>query len=397
MIQSFCCVIPVYSHSPAQPVQDVIRRTLAVTPQVLVVDDVPGDVSFDEFYAAAGVEVIRHTTRTGVGGIFKTALAHLSKRGIAYMITMDPTGQCFPEDLPRFIAYLHKKQPFTITVGCRDFKISTQGKTPEQRLRKLANLMFRLETGLKTNDSLSNYCVYPVHFIKRLKIASDAANFQTELLTRAAWANAEIRSLRVRFLYKKEAPQQWTNLMVHLKLLGLRLLPCKKQTLHAREKMHFSLFRPKQFFSYLLRENATPGELAAAAFTGTYCAVLPLFGLHTPVVLYFATVFRLNKFLAFMIQHPFVLLPITPFLCIELGYLMRNGSWLTDISLQTVCCELHLRIWEWLLGSLVLAPVFAVLSALITYFSAAHLQKRIRLNFWAKQRKILTENKTELK
>ena len=153
----------------------------------------------------------------------------------------------------------------------------------------------------------------------------------------------------------------------------------------------------KQFFSYLLKENASPGELAAAAFTGTYCAVLPLFGLHTPVVLYFATVFRLNKFLAFMIQHPFVLLPITPFLCIELGYLMRHGQWLTDISLQTVFYEIHYRILEWLLGSLVLAPVFAVLSAVITYFSAAYLQKKIRLNFWAKQRKILTENKTETK
>ena len=152
--------------------------------------------------------------------------------------------------------------------------------------------------------------MYPVHFIKRLKINPASCDFRTELLARAVWANAELRSLRIRFAPRETTEPAAKAASAHLRLIGARLLPCKKQTLRKREKFHFSLLHPKQFFTYLLQENATPGELAAAAFTGTYCAVLPLFGLHTPVVLYFSTVFRLNKFLAFMIQHPFVLLPM---------------------------------------------------------------------------------------
>ncbi len=396
MIRPYCCVIPVFSSDNIAVVRDVICRTRLVTPHLLVVDDASGytaelqTVSTDQ-----AVELIRHETPEGISGVFQTALALLSKRGISCMITMDQTGQCFPEDLPRFLSYLHQKDSATITIGCRDFITDTKKSIPDLPKRKIANVLFRLETGLKTTDAGSNFCIYPVHFIKCLKVNPASGDFRTELLTRAIWANADVRSLRVRFSPNADAVQPGLNTGTHLKLLGQRLLPCKKQTLRTKEKFHFSLLHPKQFFDYLLKENATPGELAAAAFTGTYCAVLPLFGLHTPVVLYFATVFRLNKFLAFMIQHPFVLLPVTPFLCIELGYLMRHGEWLTDISLQTVFYELHYRILEWLLGSLVLAPVFAVLSAVITYFSAAYLQKKIRLNFWAKQRKILTENKSD--
>lgn len=397
MIRSFCCVLPVFSENDPVVIRSVIERTLAVTPHLLVVDDASGDSELALFCTERSVELVRHDMETGISGIFQTATALLSRRGISCMITLDPTGVCFPEDLPRFTSYLHKKEPYTITIGCRDFSVPSQNGIATSWQRKLIRFLFRLETGLKSSDAGSPFCVYPVNFIKRLKLNPHVRDYRMELLVRSVWANANVRSLRVRFAAAPEMQPDRIGFFTHLKLIGLRLLPCKKQTLCSGEKFHFSFLHPKPFFDYLLKENATPGELAAAAFTGTYCAVLPLFGLHTPVVLYFATVFRLNKFLAFMIQHPFVLLPVTPFLCIELGYLMRHGAWLTNISLQTVCYEIHYRILEWLLGSLVLAPVFAVLSAVITYFSAAYLQKKIRLNFWAKQRKILTENKTEPK
>ena len=292
----------------------MIRRTKAVTPHILVIDDASEDEDLAAYYAGTDVEVIRHAKLEGPGGMFRTAVNILSGRGISCMITMDPTGQCFPEDLPRFFSYLHEKEEPTITIGCRDFFVPANLKAPDLHNRKLANFLFRLETGLKTTDALSGFCAYPVHYIKRLKIKNNVSDFQAELLIRAIWANLKIRSLRVRFAPLSTEKQRKPDLLTNLKLIGLRLLPCPKQTLRSREKFDFSLFHPKQFFSYLLKENATPGELAAAAFTGTYCAVLPLFGLHTPVVLYFATVFRLNRFLAFMIQHPFVLLPVTPFL-----------------------------------------------------------------------------------
>ena len=72
--------------------------------------------------------------------------------------------------------------------------------------------------------------------------------------------------------------------------------------------------------------------------------------------------------------------PLSPFLCIELGYRMRNGAWLTELTLQSGVKELHLRLYEWFLGSLILAPFWGIVSGILVYFITLFLQKRRRRN-----------------
>ncbi len=122
-----------------------------------------------------------------------------------------------------------------------------------------------------------------------------------------------------------------------------------------------------------MSENSTPGALAAAAGVGTLLAVLPLLGLHGVVILYAAARLHLNKLMAFNIQHIFMP-PLTPFLCIELGYYLRHGRFLTEFTMQTLFEQGVSRIAEWLLGSLILAPVFAVITSGIVYFTALAVQ-----------------------
>jgi hypothetical protein len=92
------------------------------------------------------------------------------------------------------------------------------------------------------------------------------------------------------------------------------------------------------------------------------------------VILYVCIRLNLNKIMALAIQNLYMP-PFTPFLCIELGYFMRHGTFLREASLQTIVRELPYRFWEWLLGSLVIAPIAAILSGLITYVTAKRLQK----------------------
>ena len=79
--------------------------------------------------------------------------------------------------------------------------------------------------------------------------------------------------------------------------------------------------------------------------------------------------------MAFNIQHLFMP-PLTPFLCIEAGYFLRHGCFLTEFTMRTIVSEGLSRIWEWLLGSLILAPLFAILTGCTVYFTAALWQKR---------------------
>ena len=79
--------------------------------------------------------------------------------------------------------------------------------------------------------------------------------------------------------------------------------------------------------------------------------------------------------MALAIQNLFMP-PLSPFLCIEAGYWMRHGRLWTDFTLRTCVGEMHHRILEWLLGSLVLAPLFAVAVWAAVFFIASAVRRR---------------------
>ena len=93
------------------------------------------------------------------------------------------------------------------------------------------------------------------------------------------------------------------------------------------------------------------------------------------VILYCCIRLKLNKVMALAIQNLFMP-PLSPFLCIELGYFLRHGRWWTEFTLQTCLAEMHHRLLEWLLGSLVLAPLFAAVVWFIVYSIAAIIQRK---------------------
>ncbi len=56
---------------------------------------------------------------------------------------------------------------------------------------------------------------------------------------------------------------------------------------------------------------------------------------------------------------------------------MRNGRWLTDVNPNTVFGQLPARLFEWLLGSLIVAPIAAALIGIIVFSAAQIFRKRI--------------------
>ena len=133
------------------------------------------------------------------------------------------------------------------------------------------------------------------------------------------------------------------------------------------------LLHPICLLRRLLGENADPAGLAASAAVGTFLAVLPLVGVHMAVIVYVCIRLKLNKVMALVIQNLFMP-PVSPFLCIEAGYFLRHGTWWTDFTLQNCLGELHCRIWEWFLGSLLLAPLWAAVMWCMVYLAARCVQ-----------------------
>ncbi len=116
----------------------------------------------------------------------------------------------------------------------------------------------------------------------------------------------------------------------------------------------------------LLMESLLPHQLAAAAALGVFLGTLPLIACHTIAIIFAATLLRLNK-VAAVAASQFCMPPVVPALCVEAGHYMRHGAFLTEISMETLGYQAAERLLEYVLGSLVLAPILAVAAGGITY------------------------------
>lgn len=67
-----------------------------------------------------------------------------------------------------------------------------------------------------------------------------------------------------------------------------------------------------------------------------------------------------------------------PALCIEIGYFLRHGHFLTEVSLTTLGYQALERVYEWFLGSLVLGPVLAFAGGCTIYLMAVVLKEGMK-------------------
>ena len=378
------CVIPVYNH--ADTLVKVVARAQQHLP-VVVVDDGSTDLQKRHLRALekSGARMLRPEVNQGKGAAILTALNLARQVNIDYIITLDADGQHFPEDLPKFINAIENTQEETLFIGCRQF----QENVPRSSRfgRAFANFWLRVETGETCDDCQSGFRAYPVEATLKLGCHARRYAFEAEVLARAVWGGIKLQDLPIQVFYPKRRIShfdKWRDNLrltaTHTALVCRRLLPWPTQwvvrTPKPKPQVLPLLRHPLRTLKELSMQNATPGGLAAAAAVGTLIAVLPIFGLHTIVILYVAARLHLNQVMAFSIQHLFAP-PLSPFLCIELGYYLRHRHFLTELSLQTVVKELHLRILDWFVGSLVLGPVFAVLTGTTIFFLAMLMRRHI--------------------
>ncbi|MHB8707502.1 MAG: DUF2062 domain-containing protein, partial [Desulfuromonadales bacterium] len=130
-----------------------------------------------------------------------------------------------------------------------------------------------------------------------------------------------------------------------------------------------SVLRPLRSIRQLLTEHLSPWQLAAAAALGVFLGTLPLIAAHTIAILFAASYLRLNK-VAAVSASQLCIPPLVPALCIETGYYLRNGRFLTEFTLETLGRQGLARLYEWLLGSLLLAPLLALSVGGVVYLLA---------------------------
>jgi uncharacterized protein (DUF2062 family) len=134
----------------------------------------------------------------------------------------------------------------------------------------------------------------------------------------------------------------------------------------------------------LLTEKLDPSRAAAAVFLGIFIGITPIYGFHTLAAVGVALLFRLNKPLTVagtFISNP-LLQPFIVFSSVELGCLLRNGSF-QPLSLSDLAkASTHLsreQLFIWIIGSLALGILVGGVGAAATAV-VVHLHRKSSAN-----------------
>ena len=379
---SIWCVIPVYNNGGT--VEQVARGCREQLKHVLVVDDGCTDVNVAALFADSDIEVLAHDTNLGKGQALLSGLKYVQERDGEWMIAVDADGQHNPDDIPFFFPMIGK-HPDSIIIGARDF--SGENIPGGSKFgRKFSNFWIKLECGVAVSDSQSGFRAYPVELLSKMNLKGSRYDFEVEVLSKAVWHGLKLVDVPISVHYPPKEERishfdQWKdNVRLsgrHSLLVARRLLPWphKKLVKPDSNDWKYLVKHPSKFLAVLLKENSSPTELGVAAGVGLLLATLPLVACHTVAILYVSTKLNLNRLLALNIQH-LCAPPFVPLACIALGFYIRNGHWLGVEELKAFTSNLHQHLLNWLVGSLVLAPLLAVLGGIIVFFIAARIQRK---------------------
>lgn len=336
----------------------------------------------------SGLDIWIYKASRGInrGNSILAATQTARQKGKSHLLILENDESYTADDLQKIFSYV-QKFPDAIISGKRNF-IKTNESWSHHSWRQLSNFWFRLQTKQALKDSTSSLRVYPIYIFDHLKLYQKGLSFEVEVLVKSSWANLTLKEVELDKYYRsphhrgnfiKRLLQVFyiTILNFHYTMRSITPIPHRTIVSPKENGVNISILRPLQSLKALLTENKSPKQLAAAGGLGVFLGTLPLIGLHTMLILFTSNFFRLNK-VAAVSASQLCMPPIVPALCIEAGYYIRHGTFLTEISLETIGYQAFERLFEWFIGSLVLAPLFSIIIGFAIYLTAKLIKSKKR-------------------
>jgi uncharacterized protein (DUF2062 family) len=388
--ESFNPVAVAPTFNNARTLGVVVDGVLDLGLPLLVVNDGSTDETPGVLAARKGITVLTHSRNCGKAAALRSAFSAAMEMGFTHAVTLDTDGQHDPAEIPRLLGQA-RQSPQSLVLGLRDE--SAPGYPGKSRLgRRVSNLFIRMESGVRVEDSQCGMRVYPLGLVRAVKTYAGRFGFETEIVTRAAWAGCEIVEVPVacRYLPPGERVSHlrpWLDSFraagMHARLLARALLPwphhpqwpLRETEVHqpkekaARRFLHW--INPVEAWRRARRDRVRRDEFAAGVATGAFIGNLPAYGVHAFIGLYAAKRLHLHP-VAVVLGTQISTPPLGPILnaaAIALGHLILHGSLpsTADFDFRTIgfLGVLRRMLLEWCIGSPIIGLVCAYLTFLI--------------------------------
>ena len=193
-------IVPAYNAARYLP--ELIARITVFVPHedVLFVDDGSTDDTAD-IVARSTCRTIIFPDNRGKGAALKAGFDFAIQRDYDAVVTMDADLQHPPEYLPRFLDHCVQAD---LVVGTRSIRA---GGMPLSRMisNTLSSLVISILGKAKVRDSQSGYRLIPVAVLKRLHLASDGFETESELLFQAGRLGLTVVEVPIPTIYGRSA------------------------------------------------------------------------------------------------------------------------------------------------------------------------------------------------
>jgi len=378
-----CVIIPTYNND--RTLEKVIGEVLHYTDDLIIINDGSTDDTPQIIGKFPSVHVVNFLKNTGKGLALKKGFDFAIKNGFHYAITIDSDGQHFPADLHLFLDKI-EEEPDSVVIGARNMGQASVPGTSNFG-HKFSIFWFKVETGLKIDDVQSGFRLYPLRFLKDMRLYTRKYEFEVEVLVRLAWRGVKVLSVPVNVYYSPKEDRishfrkvhDFTRISIVNSILVFMALLLVRPFLFTKSLKKKSI---KGFIKeYVLDSKDSNSKLALSVAFGLFVGLTPFWGWQLIIAFGVAYAFKLNKFVTVAVSN-ISIPPILPFL-LFLSYF--TGGLVLGLKTQFKYSSGFNFAWikhnllQYVVGSFVLGIIVAIVMGLITFLLLEIFRKKTPL------------------